>query len=147
MKECIICDIDGTIANLTHRMHWIKSKPKNYKAFFAGVFQDTPHHDIITLVNNLASVYKVPVIHCSGRPDSTREDTEKWLFHNVVYTDGLYMRKTGDFRADDIVKEELLDQILADGYKPILVFDDRDRVVQMWRKRGFRCLQVAEGNF
>jgi hypothetical protein len=36
------------------------------------------------------------------------------------------------------------------GFTPentFLVLDDRDQVVKMWRERGFRCLQVANGNF
>jgi hypothetical protein len=53
----------------------------------------------------------------------------------------------GDYRADDIVKEEFLDRILADEYGTQRVFDDRDRVVTMWRRRGLVCCQVAEGNF
>jgi len=27
------------------------------------------------------------------------------------------------------------------------VFDDRDKVVKMWRNQGLRCCQVAEGDF
>jgi hypothetical protein len=36
---------------------------------------------------------------------------------------------------------------LADGYEPIMVFDDRNQVVKMWRERGIVCAQVAEGDF
>jgi hypothetical protein len=41
----------------------------------------------------------------------------------------------------------MLDKIRLDGYNPTLVFDDRSRVVEMWRKNGIKCFQVAEGNF
>jgi hypothetical protein len=57
------------------------------------------------------------------------------------------MRKLGDRRDDDIVKFELLEQIYEMGYEPVLVFDDRDRVVKMWRAAGLRCFQVAPGDF
>jgi hypothetical protein len=59
----------------------------------------------------------------------------------------LYMRRRNDRRPDYIVKAELLDQLLADGYRPIMAFDDRDQVVKMWREKGVPCAQVAEGNF
>ena len=59
----------------------------------------------------------------------------------------LYMRAEQDYRADDIVKSEILDQIIADGFQPDMVFDDRNRVCDMWRERGIRCLQVAPGDF
>ena len=57
------------------------------------------------------------------------------------------MRKAGDYRPDAKVKEELLTQVKADGYEPILAFEDRERVVDMWRRNGIQCCQVAPGDF
>jgi hypothetical protein len=57
------------------------------------------------------------------------------------------MRKQWDRRDDDIVKFELLEQIYEAGYEPVLVLEDRNRVVKMWRAAGLRCLQVADGDF
>jgi len=45
------------------------------------------------------------------------------------------------------VKREMLDRIRADGYNPIMAFEDRSRVVKMWREAGIPCAQVAEGDF
>lgn len=33
------------------------------------------------------------------------------------------------------------------GLDPKLVFDDRTRVVDMWRQEGLRAVQVAPGDF
>jgi hypothetical protein len=57
------------------------------------------------------------------------------------------MRPYLDRRDDDIIKFELYEQMLADGYEPVLVFEDRDRVVKMWRSMGIKCLQVEPGDF
>jgi hypothetical protein len=57
------------------------------------------------------------------------------------------MRKAGDHRDDDILKIELLAEMRRDGYTPIMVFDDRNRVVKAWRSAGVPCAQVAEGDF
>ena len=73
--------------------------------------------------------------------------TLKWLADHEIPFDDIYMRAEKDYRSDDIIKSELLDQILNDGYEPVMVFDDRDQVVKMWRERGLICAQVAEGNF
>ena len=59
----------------------------------------------------------------------------------------LYMRKEGDFRPDAKIKEELIAQMKADGYEPILAFEDRQRVVDMWRRHGVQCCQVAPGDY
>ena len=147
----VIFDLDGTLADLTHRLHFIATKPKNWPAFFAAAGKDSCIEPIAMVARFFAITNRVVI--CSGRPDDNREATEAWLTRHVWGGNGfirhkaLYMRKAGDYRADDIVKSELLDQILADGFKPELVFEDRDRVVAMWRARGIRCCQVAEGAF
>lgn len=57
------------------------------------------------------------------------------------------MRSDGDDRRDDIVKKELYDNHIKGKYNVKYVFDDRSRVIDMWRKEGLRCLQVQAGNF
>lgn len=147
----VIFDLDGTLADLTHRRHFVATKPKNWKAFFAGVERDAVIEPIAMVARFFAQANRVVI--CSGRPDDLRDKTESWLHENVwgshkwLRHSGLYMRAAGDHRADDIVKEELLDRIISDGFRPQLAFDDRDRVVKMWRRRGIRCAQVDEGNF
>lgn len=155
--KVIVFDIDGTLANIEHRRHYVATKPKNWAAFNAGMEHDTPHEDIVKLAHTLHDYH--PIVFCSGRGEESREKTMRWLadwcnFRHVQDEDSalsyyyqLYMRPKGDYRPDDIIKEELLDQMLSDGYEPHMVFDDRDRVVAMWRRRGYRCLQVAPGNF
>jgi len=166
----IICDIDGTLADATHRLHYIQNKPKDWTSFFAQVRNDAPHDDIRWIVDQLyfnpdSGENSVNLHLVSGRPERTREDTVTWLrdmlvWHPWVENAGyrltrvyyrLHMRKDGDRRADDIVKEEILDTALTPaGVTPtntLAVFDDRDRVVAMWRRRGFRVLQVAPGDF
>ena len=59
----------------------------------------------------------------------------------------LYLRRDGDFRGDEITKKEIFEKILTDGFRPQLAFDDRDRVVSMWRSIGLPCFQVREGKF
>jgi hypothetical protein len=55
------------------------------------------------------------------------------------------MRKSGDYRSDDIVKEEMLDQMLADGYRPVIAVDDRLRCIDLWKRRGLLVLAVNGG--
>ncbi len=59
----------------------------------------------------------------------------------------LYMRKAGDHRDDDKLKIEMLARVRADGFDPIMAFDDRNRVVKAWREAGIPCAQVADGDF
>lgn len=145
----VIFDIDGTLANIDHRRHWVTSKPKNWPAFSAAMANDVPNTDVVWM---LKSFYTsgATILVASGRNEDDRITTVTWL-DNVAGIKGmyakLYMRTSKDYRADNIVKSEILDQMYADGFNPILAVDDRQQVVDMWRNRGLRCLQVAPGDF
>lgn len=144
MSRDLLCDIDGTLADLTHRRHYIAQRPKNYEAFHAAADRDTVIKPVAEIVISLhRDGWRV--ILCSGRPESSREMTRRWMLDNFIPFDRLYMRPNNDFRADDLIKSELLDRILADGFNPMLVIDDRMRVLRMWQARGLMVLAVNCG--
>lgn len=142
----IIFDIDGTLADISHRRHYVESKPKDWPAFQKAAHLDMPHEPICVLARSLRCLAH-RIILCSGRGEQERPVTEAWLERHQIVHDGLYMRAEKDYRGDDIIKEELYRRILADGFRPELVFDDRNRVVALWRRLGLVCCQVAEGDF
>lgn len=137
----IVFDLDGTLANIDHRLHHIEGEKKDWRAFFADCVDDEP---ISYMLENLKAFEKAGhrVEVWTGRSDEVREETERWL--RAVYVDvPVVMRKEGDHSPDDQVKGEWLQQ----RGKPDLVIEDRARVVHMWRKLGVNCLQIAEGEF
>lgn len=140
----VIFDIDGTLADCEHRKHWIQNKPKNWNAFFNEMVYDRPIEATVNLAM-MFSNFGHTVILCSGRPENYRNATEYWLNLNQIYYNKLYMRKAGDFRADNIVKDELYQQMLADGYNPRIVFDDRKQVIDMWISKGLFVFDVSQG--
>ncbi len=149
----IVFDIDGTLADLTHRLHHIKGEgPKDWDAFFAATRFDKTIPEMITLCINLIEIGN-DVIFASGRNEICRADTILWLSQHAQLSTGyidrmLYMRSEGDRRPDYLVKHDILVKIMTDwGQKPDIVFDDRQQVVDMWRDEGIRCCQVAPGNF
>ncbi len=136
LPRCIVCDIDGTIANLWDRSPYDLTK----------VLEDKPHWDMIHLITRLAPI---KVIFYTGRSKECRNDTEKWLSDNFwmrLEDIILFMRKEGDKRKDDIIKYEML-QGISSMFKINYIFEDRDQVVQMAREAWFRVLQVSNGNF
>jgi len=142
----VIFDMDGTLMNIEHRRHHVEKKPKNWPAFRRDMHKDTPNHDVVAMAKLLKAAGN-RIIISSGRDDIDKDVTVKQLEDNGVHFDAIYMRKKGDNRSDDIVKGEMLDQMIADGFNPTMAFDDRDQVVKMWRERGLRCFQVAPGDF
>jgi phosphoglycolate phosphatase-like HAD superfamily hydrolase len=144
MTRCYLFDLDGTLADCNHRLHHIKSSRKNWDAFFAACQKDGPIPHMVELARHLMKVEKL--VFVSGRSDQVRSETEQWLTQHGL-AGPLYMRRRRDTRPDYIVKAELLDRLLQDGWEPIMAFDDRDQVVKMWREKGVPCAQVAEGAF
>ena len=145
MRYCIIFDIDGTLSNPEHRLHLIKTEPKQWDEFYAAARMDLPIKPIVALAGIIGE--KCPIICVTGRVESIRGDTREWLDEYSIDYRGLYMRADGDTRDDFVVKAELFDQMKADGWDPIIAFEDRTQVVEMWRSKGVICAQVAEGNF
>jgi predicted kinase len=143
VEKAIVFDIDGTLSNLSHRLHHIQGGNRNWDAFFAAVDADTVNEPVRWLHSLVCEAPPIPILIASGRPDNYRDVTVAWLAEHGIFHTKLYMRSAGDHRADDIVKVELLAQMRADGYDPQLVIDDRQRVVDMWRAEGICCLQCA----
>lgn len=141
-----IFDIDGTIADLSHRLPHIQKEPKDWPSFFAAVPDDKPIHHIIKLAIDL-ELAGAAIVYVSGRSDECRKATETWLQQHALPDGRVFMRKAGDHRPDHQVKVELLEQLRAEGHKPVMAFDDRNQVVKMWRELGIPCAQVADGDF
>jgi predicted kinase len=142
VKKAVIFDLDGTLADCTHRLHHVTNGRKDWDAFFAGIAGDTLVEPIADLTD-MAGMWDAAVILCSGRPEKCRATTTAWLGENRIEYDRLYMRPDADMRPDHVVKRQILDGIRADGYEPFLVIDDRESVVRMWRDEGLVCLQAS----
>jgi len=142
----ILVDIDGTLADSTHRLDLIRGEQKNWDAFFDACDKDTPIKVMCDFVKALQSEHRL--IFVTGRPERIRNKTKVWLHRFLdIVEPHLLMRRDGDHRPDWVVKEEMLKLMRTHKYKPVLVIEDRRQVVEMWRKRGLIVLQCAEGDY
>ena len=149
MSECVIVDIDGTLADCNHRRRFINKRPKDWDKFFDPnlLAKDPLIQPVAKLVNILSTSHTI--IYVTARPDKLREATIDWLSEHELWIHPfeLYMRRDGDRRPDVVVKKEILYELKKDGWDPWLCLDDRNAVVAMWRREGVTCLQVADGDF
>ena len=142
-SEVIVCDLDGTVALHNGRNVYDLSRVK----------EDTFDPRMKRLLKYIGR--DMTIIFVSGREgtEQCRKDTEEWLTENFApSSEGnihwkLYFRNEGDYRNDAIVKEEIFKKYIDPYYNVICVFDDRDRVVKMWRDNGILCNQVYYGDF
>lgn len=148
-----IFDLDGTLANCQHRVHFLEGEGgARWDDFYAACSDDAPIWPVInTMERLLESGAEVWIF--SGRREDVREKTVKWLtqftsFFPEELETALVMRRKGDGRDDAIIKREYFDSMLdVDRDRLVAIFDDRDRVVAMWRSLGITCFQVAPGDF
>ena len=151
--KTVIFDLDGTLADIeTRRVISIKENGKmDWDIFFdpKNISLDTPNRPVITMARLLKeSGHRIVIL--SGRSKVTKDATREWLKLFDVPFDILKMRpdnKEFKFMPDDQLKKLWLDQLFPNTDDVLCVFDDRDKVVKMWRDNGISCLQVAEGNF
>lgn len=147
-QSVVLCDLDGTIANLEHRlsyMHPPEGVKKDWKSFFAEIANDT-------LIDGVASqllqkrMEGHEIFYISARPDNYRKETEAWLqkVGAPPYT-ALFMRRSGDKREDSEIKQDILDQMFPDKSIINCVFDDRPRVIRMWQANGLEVVDCGTG--
>lgn len=163
-----IFDLDGTLCDIQHRRHHVmrpqgdginmtatqvlenqKWKP-NWAQFYKECVNDTPKHAVIHTFRCLAAHSEIWV--WSGRSDEVYDETISWLTVHVMRSSierlELTMRKAGDHTPDDVLKQSWYDKLeVIDKARLIATFDDRDRMVKMWRDLGVTCFQVAPGDF
>ncbi len=149
MKDIIIFDIDGTLANLDHRRPMVENldhDKQDWKSFLHdwNVIKDTPVENIVRLAKLFYDL-EFKIYLCSGRTEVVEQTTRLWLKLNDIKYDKLFMRKRDDSRKDDLVKKDFLKEMDKD--RIWFVVDDRQSVVDMWRSEGLTVLQCAPGNF
>ncbi len=144
-KGYILCDIDGTIADTTHRQHFVEKSPKDWKGFFGDISQDTVREDVRKmLIDWYNQMYTI--IFVSGRPDNYKEETLTWLEkNNLTFAWTLIMRRESDKRPDTEVKLEILNQHFHNKSLIHAVIDDRPSVIRMWRENGLNVIDVGKG--
>lgn len=136
IPKAIIVDIDGTLAKMNGR------SPFDW----ARVGEDKVNHPVRNIVMAMQKTHVVIIF--SGRDAVCRTETINWLNDNRIHYTKLFMREEGNNEKDAIIKRRLFDTYIKDKYEIDFVLDDRNQVVDMWRKDlGLTCLQVDYGDF
>lgn len=147
-QKAIGCDIDGTLARRNEG-------PDGRGPFdWSRVGEDTVA-DSVRFALELFRREGYFVVIFTGRPAGreaggieVQEATQKWLAEHGIVWDLYLSRDAGDYvTPDDVVKERLYRENVEPFYDLEVILDDRRRVVDMWRRIGLQCWQVAPGDF
>ena len=137
LPKAVICDLDGTLSLLNGR------DPYN-----AATCDNDLLNEPVAAALKMAKQQGYQVILLSGREDKFREPTVRFLNKHQIGYDLLLMRTSNDFRKDNIIKRELFEGEIQGKYFVEFLLDDRNQVVDMWRKDlHLPCFQVNYGDF
>ncbi len=145
-KGIVICDIDGTLADLKHRRKYVLEEKKDWAKFFSLMGRDKVRDDVAgEVLKYEGEGYEIFLV--SGRPENYREKTEAWLekkFKGYRFYKTLFMRRADDKRDDVEVKKDIYEKFFKQ-FKIHKVFDDRPRVIRMWKEQGLDVVDVGDG--
>jgi hypothetical protein len=139
-RPLAIIDIDGVVADVRHRVHYVEQKPKDWDRFFAAAIHDAPHPEGLAVVATLAT--ECDVIFLTGRPEHLRADTQSWLDANGLDGHRLVMRPEGDRGPSARFKVRRLQQ-LARGTTVAMVVDDDAKVIAAMKDAGFPTMHAT----
>lgn len=140
----IIVDIDGTLTKLlqSRQDNPFEEYTKEWWHFWLkDLDKCIPFKEMIQFSNHLFKENFILI--CTARPARYRKETEKWLDDNGIQYNDLFMSHD-DFQNDCVKKKDLFFQMREAGYRPTVVIDDKENVVQMWKELGLLTLQVHQ---
>ncbi len=111
-RPIAIVDLDGVVADVRHRLHFLQNRPKDWDGFFAAAAADPAHPEGLAVVARLADDHEI--VFVTGRPDRLRRDTVEWLETYGIGEHRLFMRPDGDRRPAAQVKRELVTALARD---------------------------------
>ncbi len=146
----VICDLDGTLCNIDHRLHYVQNLAEGQKKDWKGFFSEIPNDSVNTAVLDMVMDYEgkgFEIFFVSGRSEDHRYETEKWLdktFKGYQAYKALFMRRADDRREDTEVKAQIFDRNFK-NFHIEAVIDDRPSVIRMWREKGLNVIDVGKG--
>lgn len=134
----VICDVDGTLADVSGIRHFVvknAERPwKDFESFHAESVNVPAHADVVREVQRFHEA-GVAVLVVTARRARWRNHTAWFLALNNIPSDALFMRANHDGRPDYEVKQGILRRIKRE-WTPILAIDDNPAVIEVWRSAG-----------
>lgn len=150
-SRAVIFDLDGTLADDTHRQHLICEAPDfkrllpnpQWEEYFFLCGSDSP---IIPMVR-LCKLYfwsGYEVLIWTGRSELVHEHTVEWLKRHKIYYDSLKMRSLDDKVTPNWKLKLGWYKQLEEDLIVECAFDDCNKITKMWRDVGVHCCQVGD---
>lgn len=148
-RKAVICDLDGTLCDANHRVHYVEKQPKNWAKFFAEAFKDKVNTWCLDMMKNYQA-QGIEVLFVTGRHEGLVNSTIGWIYTHTPFEaelhTNLFMRGEGDFREDTIIKQEIYDKVIAPKYEIIMAVDDKSSIIKMWESYNIPVIYCGPGS-
>lgn len=150
-ERFVVIDIDGTLAENSNRQRFLESNPPDWKSFFSDseILKDEPIYPVIDLCRSLITVFRATPVFLTGRPESTRRATLKWLSahvgNDVVADSILLMRPEGNRQSSFVFKQDCVQNIAL--HQIICCIEDNTKCGLAFKELGLQVLQVANHDY
>lgn len=146
MRNIIIMDLDGTLADGRHRLHLLPKADmhltESWLEFNQASVDDEPITNTIEIMNALRRAGYFIII-LTGRSNHVEVDTREWLRRNRCSYDVLWMRDKNDNRKDTVIKEEFLRNTVGLD-RIVACYDDSPNVISHLRGMGLTVYAVTD---
>jgi phosphoglycolate phosphatase-like HAD superfamily hydrolase len=139
--EAVIADLDGTLCDVSDILHLVDGEGRDFHAFHAAS-ADCPSVEAVVEAVHAAKDTGRGILIVTGREFIWRDLTLDWLARHGIPYDELVMRIVGDYRPDDVVKAEMLDDLEERGWTITEAWEDRDDIADLWASRGITVHRV-----
>ena len=144
----VVFDLDGVISDASHRQHFLRGERKNWRGFFTSAGLDPPYEAGVALAASVDDDHAVAIL--TARPNYVADTTRAWLAAHEVRHDLLILRPrhgrgSGGPSAD--FKRYELSRLRAAGFEVVLVIEDDERNIEMFRSEGVSALYVHSGYY
>src|SRR5690554_5888799 len=145
--KAVVWDLDGTLSDDRARAHFVeveRGRKRDWKSYFDAIEEDAP---IAASMEILRAMHQagIRIIFLTGRPEWTRDKTERWLHANgLTDYDILLMRPNGERRHAGEFKVDQISK-LRDEYELICAFEDRIDVAEPLRAAGLPVFLYGAG--
>lgn len=139
MKNIILCDIDGTIANNDHRQHYLEGK-KDWDGFFSELSNDLPIPSVIEKINEHHKEGH-EIVFLTGRPERYRYSTTLWLYEYFNFDFRLLMRSDNNQKNKIEVKRKIFSENFS-AEMILCVYENDSDLIHMWRELNLDTIDV-----
>ena len=133
------------VSDASSRQHYLDGPERNWHAFFDASVDDPLISEGLGLVARLAEGRVVALV--TARPARLASTTLAWLDRHDVDWDLLVMREDKDRRSSPDTKRDLLAQLRASGYTPVVALDDDVANLVMYRTEGVATIYIHSGYY